>query len=628
MVVSKDDSGEFVQEYGQNTGEVSEPIRFTYNGNEIVPYRIFVSDSGRIIIQETSLLQTGLKSSTIYVATRRGNADVAMSGDIEMDGPMGIAFYDNNDLLVSLSEADEFGLVRIGTVFSDILQMSRMESTGDLQFTDIKMFGGMPIAVSRDGTYVVKTGSVPIAFRRSLRTDPPISGMCTCSFDGEVESLLGYGEKAILSSIDGCNFTKLFEVGDDIRAVYPRNIKEYYAGTRSRMYRTVYRYELSNNTHNLTISEIKDLVSNAYPRLLSSVETVVSNHISVDHGTGTAISSIDSDAMDISMSNVSLGDWQNISTRSSRSETNEVAVVNDIVYRMEFGDQTNGDITVSCSNFLSSWNNMRFSYIMKQWKSGIVELMVYIPTTHTYYIGNLSGCPQYSPGDNYRPNISAMLDNTKTYDWSVSQTATDFSVSLDGTIYRMESVLGAEACGNSLPLGVYKDVTSTNLVSASMYNSMILPTIACDIPEPELSGVNTFGFQCFGTDAQAVQITYYDPSLLYDGPTFTVRYHPSGASGHMQNQQMETDVDRVGVRRLRKCGYYWPGSNPKLFLGWAFYPQSESRPDIDLQDGQTFDWREYGDQIQKSIEAGKLDLYAVWTSSNVGADPTELILEV
>jgi hypothetical protein len=260
-----------------------------------------------------------------------------------------------------------------------------------------------------------------------------------------------------------------------------------------------------------------------------STEDVVSSHIEIDHGSGTAISSIDSDAMDISMSNARLEEWQNI----SKPRSDEVVVVNDVVYRMEFGDQTNGDITVSCSNFISSWEDMKFSYIMKQWKSGMVEMMIYLPTTHTYYIGNLSGCPQYSPGDDYRPNISALIDTAEVESWSVDNTATNFSVSLDGSIYRITQIFGVEACGNSLPLGIYKDTNATHQISSAMYNSMILPSIVTSVPKPILSGMNTFDFQCFGTDAQAVQITYYDSSLLYDGDTFVVKYHPTGASGHM-----------------------------------------------------------------------------------------------
>ena len=392
------------------------------------------------------------------------------------------------------------------------------------------MFNGYPITISEDGTYIIKTDGSPIVLRRSLRTDPPISGLCVYSFSEEQRGILGFGGHSVLSSADGCNFGKLFDVGekDIIRAVYPRNIKEFYAGA-DHMYRTHYVYDLVNNTHNLNISEIKDFVNDMYPQFMLSTEDVVSSHIEIDHGSGTAISSIDSDAMDISMSNARLEEWQNI----SKPRSDEVVVVNDVVYRMEFGDQTNGDITVSCSNFISSWEDMKFSYIMKQWKSGMVEMMIYLPTTHTYYIGNLSGCPQYSPGDDYRPNISALIDTAEVESWSVDNTATNFSVSLDGSIYRITQIFGVEACGNSLPLGIYKDTNATHQISSAMYNSMILPSIVTSVPKPILSGMNTFDFQCFGTDAQAVQITYYDSSLLYDGDTFVVKYHPTGASGHM-----------------------------------------------------------------------------------------------
>lgn len=96
----------------------------------------------------------------------------------------------------------------------------------------------------------------------------------------------------------------------------------------------------------------------------------------------------------------------------------------------------------------------------------------------------------------------------------------------------------------------------------------------------------------------------------------------------MSDQEMEVDVDAFGARNLRKCGFYWPGSVQKVFLGWAFYPQSEANPRVDIQDGQKFDWRDYADQIQSAVETGKLNLYAVWFTADVGSTPTELVLEV
>ena len=169
---------------------------------------------------------------------------------------------------------------------------------------------------------------------------------------------------------------------------------------------------------------------------------------------------------------------------------------------MEFGYQGNGDIKVSCENFLSSWGNLRFSYVMKQWKSGLVEMMVYIPSTHTEYIGNLQSCPQYHDGSDYRHNLDGKLDGEKSYEWTVPGTATEFSVTLDGSIYGMDEILGVEVYGNSLPLGIFKDVDEASNLSGGMYNSMILPSIVTEIPDASpRNQSHTFRFQCFGTDA-------------------------------------------------------------------------------------------------------------------------------
>lgn len=172
---------------------------------------------------------------------------------------------------------------------------------------------------------------------------------------------------------------------------------------------------------------------------------------------------------------------------------------------MEFGNQMNGDIVVQCFNFLSSWGELDFSYIMKKWRSGFVELMMYIPTTHTYYIGNISGCPQYlDEVQDPRPNISAMLDDETSYSWTVPDTATQISVTLNKSVYRTCEVFGSEIYGNSLPLGIYRSPFGNSNVSSTMYNSMIVPSIVTGLPDPDDDDYATFSFQCFGTDAQAI----------------------------------------------------------------------------------------------------------------------------
>ena len=567
-VVSRENDVEWIQEYLSRTGTVRNPIRFTHDvqglsDETLLPSRIMAAGSDDFILYA---------DKRIYEATPKGAATELISSDIWLNDPPGIAFRSGRELAMTLSENDGGGILRIGGDRSKVLNMNVIESSPrDVEFTDMRMFRGYPLAASRNGMYLVRTeGSDPIVYRRSLKTDPPTEGTYAYSFDGNADRLVAFGGNVALSSPDGCNFGRMFEVGDGINAIYPRNQSEFYAGTGSGMFRTSYKYDFENNTHNLTLSEIKDLVDVTYPTQESSVASVVSAHVAAAHGDGTEISVLNRDGMDAEMSNSDIGNgkWQHIEEKSG-----ETVVANDVVYKMEFGDETNGDIAVSCSNFLSSWGKLRFSYVMKKWKSGVVEMMMYIPTTHTYYIGNLEGCPQYQAGMNgYRPNISAMMDPERSYRWSGPETATDFAVSLDRSIYRMDEVLGVEVYGNSLPLGIYKEPNAQIQMSASMYNSMILPSLVTEVPDGGTDGIGKFGFQCFGTDAQAVQITYYDRSLAYSGETFQVQFRASGASGSMSIQEMEIDVDVVGPRKLRKCGFYWPGSQTKVFLGWAFYP--------------------------------------------------------
>lgn len=615
-VVSRKDGGnDCVQVFNPWSGGVSGEIPFASEGSPVDVVRAFPVGESELLVQDSR--------RSLFRSDLEGNSREVISSDLFLLDPALGAFKEGGNYFVFLSERDGFGFLGLGTSRTDVVDFGLIQSSERIPFTDIKTFRGYPIAASEKGIYGIRTDGDPIVYRKSLSTDPVITGVFPYSFSTGDQVLVGYGDRTVLSSDDCCNFGKMFEVGDEIRSVYPRNKREYYAGTKSGMYRTHYMYDFVNNTHNLTMSEIKDIVDDGYSGMVGVSEAAVSVHIADDHGPGTEISAIDSEAVDSRMSNVDFSQWQTI-----MQENGETVVANDVVYRMEFGDQTNGDIQVSCQNFISSWQRMDFSYIMKQWKSGMVELMLYIPTTHTYYIGNLSGCPQYEVGDGYRPNISALLDPDRSYGWSVPETETEFTVTVDGSVYRMQKVVGTEVYGNSLPLGIFAGSRSGQQLSAPMYNSMILPSIVTGIPQVSADEMNEFRFKCFGTDAQAVQITYIDNSLAYNGETFSVRFNPQGASGSMSDQIMEVDVDEVGVRKLRKCGFYWPGSQEKLFLGWAFYPQSESDPRIDVQDGQAFDWREYSDQVGESVEKGVLNLYAVWFSTDIGDVQTELVLEV
>ena len=239
-----------------------------------------------------------------------------------------MAFTGLNGTMVGI-RGERNGVVVLQSGTRQSFQIGRIQSSIVADFTDIKEYRGYPTAATETGLYTIRTDDEPIVYRKSLGTDPVVKGIVPYSFDGKTMCILGFGNGEILSSSDGCNFGKFISVGTEIRDVYPRNSSEFYAATQNGIVRTIYEYDLQNNTHNLTLQEIKELVDDNYPEFQGMANDTVSAHVADSHSTGSEINEINESAMNVEMSNSMLSSWNHT---EGDQDTIQIMSQNDIVY--------------------------------------------------------------------------------------------------------------------------------------------------------------------------------------------------------------------------------------------------------------------------------------------------------
>lgn len=283
-------------------------------------------------------------------------------------------------------------------------------------------------------------------------------------------------------------------------------------------------------------------------------------------------------------------------------------------------------------NFLTSDSNPRFSYIRKHWYSGINELYIYLPTTNTYYISHVngsSGCQVTEDDSFFRKNLIAFGEETGTIKSTIQEHATTISVTIPDTMAQyMDEILDVQINGNSLPLKIYKDeqFEFREGDAARMYHSSILPSEVVYVPtgveDKDQDGQYRFVFACFGQDAQAIKIMYYDSDSHIDENNYLIRFNANGAHGTMQDQMFRIAENKA--KHLRKCQFYWNNGVKKVFAGWSFSPTSTAAV---IMDGDLFDWRNYPDYMEQPAVGSVVTLFATWFEYNDDDGYTEILMD-
>lgn len=400
--------------------------------------------------------------------------------------------------------------------------------------------------------------------------------------------------KSALASKNFNQFDFIFDLSkynvDEIMDIICKSNREYTIATNNGTYITQDLFELSNTFKLQSISGIKNEIDKQY-------DSIMKQHIDSYHNANSPITFVNNNVMPINFSDIDQN-WQQID-----AETGNI-ISNDIVDTIEFQGDVNyiqaqySNCTTTYDKTLSSYSYEQIegiSYIVKNWKSNIKEIYVYLPTTHTNYINHITGTPG-CVNNTYKFKRNGM---TVELSGNVDDACTKIRLLLDNKHFGLKDVYDIAINGNSLPLNIYVDDSKTDIGNANLYyHSYILPSISKFVPMKnsitntmlQLSGdYAIFDFCCFGTDAQAIKITAKTPNVYY------IKFNATDStSGSMDIQKVYVD-EKVA---LNECEYIRDGY---IFVGWSKTPNGE----IDYNNRHQIENLSY-------INGTIIELYAIW----------------
>lgn len=192
---------------------------------------------------------------------------------------------------------------------------------------------------------------------------------------------------------------------------------------------------------------------------------------------------------------------------------------------MLVGNSTNDNVIAFTSNSANgnAWKQVNCSYIAKCWKSGLTELYVYLPTTYTYYVPHLEGAGQCNAyGD-------AVVVNGRNLIATTQDNATSVRLNIISSYFTLGNLVENTIKGNSLPLNIYKDTEYEDTCEAGLFHSFILPSVATDLDNSDsFLGYYALKYYCFGSDAQAMKLSFFNPNPRYGKKHKTIIYHTNG----------------------------------------------------------------------------------------------------
>lgn len=491
--------------------------------------------------------------------------------------------------------------------------------------TNISKFNDVFFVGSKDnGLYRLYFSDDDIIASHIRNISNSVNAIEVFDYNGITKTVAIGNENTILTSDNGRQFTNLITIQDKPLFVYNRNKNEFYFGTNNGLYRTQYQYDLVDDTYSYSAGDIKYIVDSQISDIIFNVDRELSAHIEQYHNKESFITRINEEKTDISASTLKLEQWCKLNDTEDESV---MYIENDIVNECEFGDQDTGDIYISHSNYISDIEQDNFQYIMKRWYSGITELYIHIPSTDTYYLSHTQGSsfnkiPITQPYK--RDNLLNFGEEIAITDSQISSHVTNFSIHIADTLISIDDLLEIQANGMSLPLKIYKDQHAFLLEgeSTKMFKSTIIPTSVISVPkdkDDKENGDYVFNFICFGTDEQAVKLTFFDKEYNVND-TYTIAFHPNGAPGNVKYQSMPVAFETP--RRLRRCPFKYKINGQKSFIGWSF--DNTSTQIID--DEQRFNWKDYEDRIGQVKKGTMINLYAMW--ADVDDNYNELVMEI
>ena len=346
------------------------------------------------------------------------------------------------------------------------------------------------------------------------------------------------------------------------------NKKTYLFSANDGLYGTKYHYTLVNDVKPIereTVLEIyNDLISS---RLSTELDVELENHISTHHASNSFITSLNRDYATTQLDDI-VSSWQKIKVSSDNAMN--LGIKNDIITEIYFGEQNDGDIVVQISNYLDDKDSnimeevSGVTYITKRWMSGITEIYINVPTTRTYYLNNLYGasnCNLAPELEISRKNLDSFGVEKMTQNGILSTHYTTLNIGITSAEYSIKQLLDVQINGMSLPLKIYQDQSQYggSGLAGKLYSSFIEPSIVkkYNITTTDEEGNFQFEFACFGTDAQAIHLMFYDESSRSNSATVKIIFDPNGGEGTMAAQKFIIIQDENGNPVLEQKKLNW-----------------------------------------------------------------------
>lgn len=338
-------------------------------------------------------------------------------------------------------------------------------------------------------------------------------------------------------SLNPLEFKLLFQFDDNttILDVYAVQQNEYLIATNVGVYLTYLRYCFVDDMRRFTVQSVYSIIN-------EELRKVLDRHINEAHQPESIVSKVNEKA-DNKLSFIS--PESKVEEEFDNTLYNSLRVVkNDIIDNIERGGETDDEESTHVKVGFKNWATSRIDtdstytsngfvngftdptsgkhfdvstvpYIVKNYKSGIREIYVYVPSTATYYMNNPRGVSnsEYSYMSLSRVNINGpQIAN------ALDSSCTTLRVYLYNSHFRIKTILAAQCFGNSLPLKIYKDNVNEDDDWKGFFDTVIQPSALRTLPMTSGKGVNNaevctddlgriyLDFSIYGTDAQAIRI--------------------------------------------------------------------------------------------------------------------------
>lgn len=553
--------------------------------------------------------------------------------------------YGDNNYILKDDQIVVFNGYRNSQAFS---QISSSQFDGDNYYKSlIKTDDGVVLAASNKGMFLIKNLDVQL-----INQFENIGVVCKHKIENSTVYFYNQ-DSTILSSENYKIWRPLVELSSGTSKVFdilPFNRRKYLFATDIGLQGTDHKFSLVNDVKPMTKQRVLGLYDNLISTdFTSAAESCYQKHIDDHHTSSSTIVQLNNNYATTKLDNI-LSSWQVV--QISTANQKEFGIKNDIINEMAFGSEIDGDVIVQISNYLDPADIQYMeeisnsTYITKRWMSGLTEVFINVPTTRTYYFNNMYGASNCTLDPNqkiYRENL-VEFGTAKTYqDGQMSTHATTLQVGLASAEYSIDNLVDVQINGASLPLKIYQDA-NTGIFSDSekMFKSFIEPSIlkSFNIKTTDDEGNWLFSFQCFGTDAQAIHLMFYDRKAKQNAQKVKIVFMANGGEGQMSNQKFilveDSDGNMVLEQKNLKRNRFinFENGNEKIFSGWSIKPQQENS-NAQYENRELFPkskkWKDLAKELglnenQKLKNKDQITLYATWINYHFSDDDTAFVL--